>query len=79
MFNSTKLFYVINEFFLKFEVIYWQFLKQNRDSLRIRTAQLTIIYLLYCHLVQVFLCQYFKAFFTWLKEDKNHLFKYLPW
>ena len=42
MFNSTKLFCVIDDFFLKFEATYWEFLKQNRGSLRIRTAQLTI-------------------------------------
>ncbi|MCZ6923880.1 IS982 family transposase, partial [Acinetobacter baumannii] len=42
MFNSTELFCVIDDFFLKFESTYWEFLKQNCGSLRIRTAQLTI-------------------------------------
>ncbi|MCG2973965.1 IS982 family transposase, partial [Escherichia coli] len=33
MFNSTELFCVIDDFFLKFEATYWEFLKQNRGSL----------------------------------------------
>ena len=32
MFNITKLFCVIDDFFLKFEAIYWKFLKQSRQS-----------------------------------------------
>ena len=79
MFNSTELFCIIDDFFLKFEAIYWQFLKQNRDSLRIRTAQLTISEI--CFIAIWYKCSYFnnfKAFFAWLKEDKSHLFKYLP-
>ncbi|WQJ00831.1 IS982 family transposase, partial [Acinetobacter schindleri] len=29
MFNSTELFCVIDDFFLKFEATYWNFLKQS--------------------------------------------------
>ncbi|MFX6480283.1 IS982 family transposase, partial [Acinetobacter baumannii] len=29
MFNNTELFCVIDDFFLKFESTYWEFLKQN--------------------------------------------------
>ena len=79
MFNSTELFCVIDDFFLKFEAIYWQFLKQNRNSLRIRTAQLTISEI--CFIAIWYKRSHFnnfKAFFAWLKEDKSHLFKYLP-
>ncbi len=79
MFNTTELFCVIDDFFLKFEAIYWQFLKQKRGSLRIRTAQLTISEI--CFIAIWYKCSYFnnfKAFFVWLKEDKSHLFKYLP-
>ncbi len=42
MFNSTELFCVINDFFLKFEVTYWKFLKQNHRCSRIRMAQLNL-------------------------------------
>ena len=79
MFNSTELFCVIDDFFLKFESTYWEFLKQNRGSLRIRTAQLTISEI--CFIAIWYKCSHFnnfKAFFSWLKEDKSHLFKYLP-
>ncbi|MBD0532673.1 IS982 family transposase, partial [Acinetobacter baumannii] len=57
----------------------WEFLKQNCGSLRIRTAQLTISEI--CFIAIWYKCSHFnnfKAFFTWLKEDKSHLFKYLP-
>lgn len=79
MFNSTEIFCVIDDFFLKFEATYWEFLKQNRDSLRIRTARLTISEI--CFIAIWYKCSHFnnfKAFFAWLKEDKIHLFKYLP-
>lgn len=42
MFNSTELFCVIDDFFLKFEATYWKFLKQSRHSVRIRPAQLSL-------------------------------------
>ena len=79
MFNSTELFCVIDDFFLKFEATYWNFLKQNSHSLRIRRAHLTISEI--CFIAIWYKCSYFsnfKAFFTWLKEDKSHLFKSLP-
>lgn len=79
MFNSTELFCVIDDFFLKFEATYWNFLKQNNHSLRIRRAHLTISEI--CFIAIWYKCSYFsnfKAFFTWLKEDKRHLFKSLP-
>ena len=43
MFNRTELFCVIDDFFLKFEATYWKFLKQSRHSVRIRTAQLSLL------------------------------------
>ena len=79
MFNSTELFCVIDDFFLRFEATYWEFLKQSHHSLRIRTSQLTLSEI--CFIVIWHKCSHFnnfKAFFTWLKEDKMHLFKYLP-
>ncbi|NHC04469.1 IS982 family transposase, partial [Acinetobacter sp. 187] len=79
MFNSTELFCLIDDFFLKFETTYWNFLKQSNRSLRIRTAHLTISEI--CFIAIWYKCSHFnnfKAFFIWLKEDKNHLFKYLP-
>lgn len=42
MFNSTELFCVIDDFFLKFEATYWKFLKQSRQSIRIRPAKLSL-------------------------------------
>ena len=79
MFNSTELFCIIDDFFLKFEATYWQFLKQTGHSLRIRTAQLTISEI--CFIAIWYKCSHFtnfKAFFRWLKEDKYSLFKSLP-
>ena len=79
MFNSTELFCVIDDFFLKFEATYWKFLKQIRHSLRIRTAQLTISEISFIAIW--YKCSHFnnsKAFFTFLKQDKSHLFKSLP-
>jgi len=79
MFNSTELFCVIDDFFLKFEATYWKFLKQSRYSLRIRTAQLMLSEI--CFIAIWYKCSHFnnfKAFFLWLKEDKSHLFKNLP-
>ncbi len=79
MFNSTELFCVIVDFFLKFEATYWKFLKQSNHSLKVRTVQLTLseicfiaIWYRFSHFIN------FKAFFLWLKQDKSHLFKSLP-
>jgi len=79
MFNSTELFCVIDDFFLKFETTYWKFLKQNRHALRKRTAQLTISEIIFIAIW--YKCSHFinfKAFSIWLKQDKRSLFKYLP-
>ena len=79
MFNSTELFCLIDDFFLKFEATYWKFLKQDSQFSRIRVAQLSlseIIFIAIWYKSSHF--NNFKAFFTWLKEDKSHLFKYLP-
>lgn len=79
MFNSTELFCVIDDFFLKFEATYWEFLKQSKHCLRIRNAQLTISEI--CFIAIWYKCSHFnnfKAFFSWLKQDKSHLFKSLP-
>jgi hypothetical protein len=77
MFNSSELFYVIDDFFLKIETIYWPFLKQKRDSLRIRIAQLTISEI--CFIAIWYKCSHFnnfKAFFAWLKEQNVDLITY---
>ena len=79
MFNSTELFCVIDDFFLKFEATYLEFLKQSKHCLRIRNAQLTISEI--CFIAIWYKCSHFnnfKAFFSWLKQDKSHLFKSLP-
>ena len=79
MFNTTELFCVIDDFFLKFEATYWNFLKQSNRSLRIRTAHLTISEI--CFIAIWYKCSHFtnfKAFFICLKEEKKHLFKSLP-
>ena len=79
MFNSTELFCAIDDFFLKFEPIYWEFLKQQGSSLRIRTAQLKISEIVFIAIwYKGSYFNNFKAFFRWLKEDKGHLFRYLP-
>ena len=75
----TQLFCVIDDFFLKFESIYWKFLKQNFQRLRCRPAQLSISEIIFIALW--YKCSYFnnfKAFFTLLKLYKNYLFKQLP-
>ena len=79
MFNSTELFCLIDDFFLQFEATYWKFLKQDGQLSRIRVAQLSlseIIFIAIWYKSSHF--TNFKAFFTWLKEDKSYLFKYLP-
>ncbi|OTG57078.1 IS982 family transposase [Acinetobacter sp. ANC 3903] len=79
MFNSTELFCVIDDFFLKFEATYWKFLKQSNHCLRIRKAQLSISEITFIAIW--YKCSHFnnfKAFFSWLKQDKSHLFKSLP-
>ncbi|MDM1019802.1 IS982 family transposase [Acinetobacter sp. VNK23] len=79
MFDSTQLFCIIDDFFLKFESVYWKFLKQNLKCLRIRPAQLSIseivfiaIWYKHSHFNN------FKAFFTALRHNYFHLFKSLP-
>ena len=79
MFNSTELFCLIDDFFLKFEATYWKFLKQSQRFSRVRAAHLSISEITFIAIC--YKCSHFnnlKAFFIWLKEDKSHLFKYLP-
>ena len=38
----TELFFVIDDFFLRFEATYWKFLKQSGRCLRIRPSELSI-------------------------------------
>lgn len=79
MFNSTELFCIIDDFFLKFEATYWKFLRQSRHSVRIRLAHLSLSEIIFIAIW--YKCSHFnnfKAFFSWLKQDKNHLFKSLP-
>ena len=79
MFNSTELFCIIDDFFLKFESIYWNFLKQNFRCSRVRPAQLSISEITFIAIW--YKCSHFnnfKAFFTALKYNNSHLFKHLP-
>ncbi|MFR9679235.1 MULTISPECIES: IS982 family transposase [unclassified Acinetobacter] len=79
MFNSTELFCLIDDFFLKFEPIYWKFLKQNFRCLRIRSARLSISEIVFIAIW--YKCSHFnnfKAFFTAMKHNYSHLFKSLP-
>lgn len=79
MFDSTELFCVIDDFFLKFEATYWKFLKECHHCLRIRTAQLSISEIIFIAIW--YKCSHFnnfKTFFSSLKQDKSHLFKSLP-
>ena len=76
MFNSIELFCVIDDFFLKFEPIYWKFLKQSNHCLRVRTAQLSISEITFITIW--YKCSHFnnfKVFFSWLKQNKSHSFK----
>lgn len=69
MFDSTQLFCLIDDFFLKFEPIYWKFLKQNFRCLRIRSARLSISEIVFIAIW--YKCSHFnnfKAFFTALKH-----------
>ena len=80
MFDSTQLFCVIDDFFLKFESIYWKFLKQNFKRIRFRPAQLSISEIIF--IAVWYKCSHFtnfKAFFRSLKLNSNQLFKQLPY
>lgn len=79
MFNSAELFCLIDDFFLKFEATYWKFLKQSHHVLRVRQAQLSLSEITFIAIW--YKCSYFnnfKAFFSWLKQEKSHFFKSLP-
>ena len=79
MIDSTQLFCIIDDFFLKFESIYWNLLKQNLRCSRVRPAQLSISEITFIAIW--YKCSHFnnfKTFFTSLKLYKNHLFKQLP-
>ncbi len=79
MIDSTQLFCVIDDLFLKFESIYWNFLKQNFRCSRARPAQLSISEITFIAIW--YKCSHFnnfKAFFTALKYNNSHLFKHLP-
>ena len=77
-FESTQIFCLVDDFFLKFEAIYWKFLKQSHHFVRIRSAQLTLseinfiaIWYKFSHFNK------FKAFFAALKHNYSHLLKCL--
>ena len=79
MIDSTQLFCIIDDFFLKFESIYWNFLKQNFRCSIVRPAQLCISEITFIAIW--YKCSHFnnfKAFFTALKYNNSHLFKHLP-
>jgi len=62
--------------FLKFESIYWKFLKQNFQCQRICSAQLSIseiVFIAICYKCSYF--NNFRAFFAVLKRNKSYLLK----
>ena len=79
MFDFTEIFCVIDDFFKKFEPIYWQFLKQENKRKRIRLATLSL-----SEIVTIAICyktsqvNNFKTFFQLLYQFESKLFKSLP-
>ena len=75
----TQLFCLIDDFLLKFEAIYWKFLKQSRHFVRIRPTQLSLSEINFIAIW--YKCSHFnnfKAFFAAVKHNYSHLFKCLP-
>ena len=79
MFDFTYFFCIIDDFFQKFEVTYWDFLKHSNKRLRIRSSpQLKvseIVFIAICYKCSHF--NNFKAFFS-LRQNYSHLFRSLP-
>ncbi|MDM1021729.1 IS982 family transposase, partial [Acinetobacter sp. VNK23] len=79
MYDFTEIFCSVDDFFKKFEPIYWQFLKQEKKRQRIRQATLSL-----SEIVTISICykasqmHNFKAFFQLLCQCESRLFKELP-
>lgn len=79
MFDFTYFFCIIDDFFQKFEVIYWEFLKRSNKRVRIRTSQLKVSEIVFIAIW--YKCSHFnnfKAFFFSLKQNHSQLFRALP-
>ena len=79
MFDFTEIFCIIDDFFQKFEPIYWDFLKHNNKRLRMRSSQLKVSEVVFIAIW--YKCSHFnnfKAFFSSLRHNYRHLFQYLP-
>lgn len=77
--NITALFCTIDDFFLKFESVYWKYLKQLKYRIRVRSTTLSlseIILIAVWYKTSQF--NNFKAFYTSLNHNYSNLFKYLP-
>ena len=79
MYDFTEIFCIVDDFFKKFEPIYWQFLKQENKRQRIRQATLSLSEIvaisIYYKTSQV---HNFKMFFNLLCQFESKLFKDLP-
>ena len=79
MYDFTESFCIVDDFFKKFEPIYWQFLKQENKRQRIRQATLSLSEIvaisIYYKTSQV---HNFKMFFNLLCQFESKLFKDLP-
>ncbi|WHP06129.1 IS982 family transposase [Acinetobacter corruptisaponis] len=79
MYDFTEIFCSVDDFFKKFEPIYWQFPKQEKKRQRIRQATLSL-----SEIVTISICykasqmHNFKAFFQLLCQYESRLFKELP-
>lgn len=79
MLDLTTLFCTIDDFFLKFEPVYYQFLKQQKTCSRVRCASLNISEIVF--IVIWYKCSHFtnfKAFFTSLNNHHRSLFQGIP-
>ena len=79
MFDFITLFCAIDDFFQKFESTYWNFLKQGKKRLRVRSSVLSLSEIVFIAIW--YKCSHFnnfKAFFASLRQDNSHLFKSLP-
>ena len=79
MFDFITLFCAIDDFFQKFESTYWNFLKQGKKRLRVRSSVLSLSEIVFIAIW--YKCSHFnnfKALFASLRQDNSHLFKSLP-
>ena len=75
MFDFITLFCAIDDFFQKFESTYWNFLKQGKKRLRVRSSVLSlseIVFIAIWYKYSDF--NNFKMFFASLRQDKSYLF-----